>query len=236
MKIEVCLSPALYPYYHQSEAIVIVTDIFRATTTMIAAFESGAALIRPVERLEEAAVYKAEGWLVGAERNVERCEFADFGNSPFDYSPEKVKGKEIVMTTTNGTKAISMAQQAHQVIIGAFLNLQAVVDYCLLQKRDVIVLCSGWNDQVNIEDSLFGGAVVDLLLQAGYLPASDAARIAYDMWRNHQADALHYVSESDHYARLKAHRLEEVVPYCLTLNISRKVPRLFIENNVLYLK
>ena len=142
----------------------------------------------------------------------------------------------MVGTTTSGTDAITMAQQAHQVSIGAFLKLQAVVDYCLLQKRDFIVLCSGWNDQGNIEDSFFGGAVADLLIQAGYTAGSDAARIACDMWRNHQADALQYVSASDHYDRLKAHRLEDVVPYCLTLNTSRKVPRLFIENNVLYLK
>lgn len=93
MKIDVCFSPALYPVYHHPEAIVVVVDVFRATTTMAAAFSNGVRSIRPVATVEEAEAYKAKGWLVGAERNVKRCSFADFGNSPFDYTAEKVSGK-----------------------------------------------------------------------------------------------------------------------------------------------
>lgn len=96
MKIDVCFSPALYPVYHNPEAIVVVVDVFRATTTMAAAFSNGVRSIRPVATVEEAEAYKAKGWLVGAERNVKRCGFADFGNSPFDYTAEKVSGKDIV--------------------------------------------------------------------------------------------------------------------------------------------
>ena len=95
MKIDVCFSPALYPVYHNPEAIVVVVDVFRATTTMAAAFSNGVRSIRPVATVEEAEAYKAKGWLVGAERNVKRCGFADFGNSPFDYTAEKVSGKDL---------------------------------------------------------------------------------------------------------------------------------------------
>ena len=126
MKIDVCFSPALYPVYHNPEAIVVVVDVFRATTTMAAAFSNGVRSIRPVATVEEAEAYKAKGWLVGAERNVKRCGFADFGNSPFDYTAEKVSGKDIVFTTTNGTRAITIAKSAFRVITGAFINLQAV--------------------------------------------------------------------------------------------------------------
>ena len=164
MKIDVCFSPALYPVYHNPEAIVVVVDVFRATTTMAAAFSNGVRSIRPVATVEEAEAYKAKGWLVGAERNVKRCSFADFGNSPFDYTAEKVSGKDIVFTTTNGTRAITIAKSAFRVITGAFINLQAVADYCVRHKRDVVVLCSGWQDKVNIEDTLFGGALTDALL------------------------------------------------------------------------
>ena len=111
MKIDVCFSPALYPVYHNPEAIVVVVDVFRATTTMAAAFSNGVSSIRPVATVEEAEAYKAKGWLVGAERNVKRCEFADFGNSPFDYTSEKVFGKDIVFATTNGTRAITLFAQ-----------------------------------------------------------------------------------------------------------------------------
>ena len=164
MKIDVCFSPALYPVYHNPEAIVVVVDVFRATTTMAAAFSNGVRSIRPVATVEEAEAYKAKGWLVGAERNVKRCGFADFGNSPFDYTAEKVSGKDIVFTTTNGTRAITIAKSAFRVITGAFINLQAVAGYCVCHKRDVVVLCSGWQDKVNIEDTLFGGALTDALL------------------------------------------------------------------------
>ena len=120
MFIDVCFSPALYPKYHRDESVVVIVDIFRATSTIIAAFENGARSIRPVATIEEAEACKAEGYLVGAERNCCRCAFADFGNSPFDYRPELVKGKDIVFTTTNGTKAIHYAKSAYRIITGAF--------------------------------------------------------------------------------------------------------------------
>ncbi len=237
MKIDVCFSPALYSAYHNPEAIVVVVDVFRATTTMVAAFNNGIHSIRPVAAIEEAEAYKEKGWLVGAERNVKRCEFADFGNSPFDYTPEKVSGKDIVFTTTNGTRAITIARSAFRVIMGAFINLQAVADYCVRHKRDVIVLCSGWQDKVNIEDTLFGGALTDVLLNKGlYETGSDAAVIARDMWTSNKEDLLAYLDTTEHLRRLKANRLEDAVPYCLTLNITDKVPELSIEEDTLILR
>lgn len=236
MKIDVCFSPALYPAYHDPEAIVVVVDIFRATTTMAAAFSNGVRSIRPVATVEEAQAYKEKGWLVGAERNVRRCDFADFGNSPFDYTPEKVAGKEIVFTTTNGTKAITIAQSAYRVVTGAFINLQAVADYCVGHKRDVVVLCSGWQDKVNIEDTLFGGALVDLLVNTGlYEKGSDSAVIAQDMWTTNKEDLLRYLAPTDHVARLKANHLDDSIPYCLTLSITDRVPELSIEEETLLL-
>ncbi|MBQ8530109.1 MAG: 2-phosphosulfolactate phosphatase [Parabacteroides sp.] len=236
MKIDVCFSPALYPAYHDPEAIVVVVDIFRATTTMAAAFSNGVRSIRPVATVEEAQAYKEKGWLVGAERNVRRCDFADFGNSPFDYTPEKVAGKEIVFTTTNGTKAITIAQSAYRVVTGAFINLQAVADYCVGHKRNVVVLCSGWQDKVNIEDTLFGGALVDLLVNTGlYEKGSDSAVIAQDMWTTNKEDLLRYLAPTDHVARLKANHLDDSIPYCLTLSITDRVPELSIEEETLLL-
>ena len=236
MKIDVCFSPALYPAYHDPEAIVVVVDIFRATTTMAAAFSNGVRSIRPVATVEEAQAYKEKGWLVGAERNVRRCDFADFGNSPFDYTPEKVAGKEIVFTTTNGTKAITIAQSAYRVVTGAFINLQAVADYCVGHKRNVVVLCSGWQDKVNIEDTLFGGALVDLLVNTGlYEKGSDSAVIAQDMWTTNKEDLLHYLAPTDHVARLKANHLDDSIPYCLMLSITDRVPELAIEEEILLL-
>ncbi len=237
MKIDVCFSPTLYPVYHDPEAIVVVVDVFRATTTMAAAFQNGVSSIRPVASVEEAMEYKRKGWLVGAERNVKRCDFADFGNSPFDYTPEKVTGRDVIFTTTNGTKAITIAKSAYRVITGAFINLQAVADFCRKHGRDVVVLCSGWQDKVNVEDTLFGGALVDVLVSTGeYEPATDAAIIARDMWRNNRDNLLTYIDPTDHMVRLKANHLADSVPYCLTLNSAAVVPELTIEEGILVLR
>lgn len=237
MKVDVCFSPALYPAYHDPEAVVVVVDIFRATTTMAAAFANGVRSIRPVATVEEAEAYKAEGWLVGAERNVRRCAFADFGNSPFDYTLEKVAGKDLVFTTTNGTRAITVARTAFRVVTGAFINLRAVAAYCVWQRRDVVVLCSGWQDKVNIEDTLFGGALTDELVNTGlYEAGSDAAVIARDMWTSNRKNLFAYLDTTDHMGRLKVNHLEDAVPYCLTLSITDKVPELSIEGNTLILR
>ena len=236
MKIDVCFTPALYPFYHTADAVVVVVDIFRATTTMCAAFENGVQSMRPVATLGEARAYKWQGWLVGAERNVKRCEFADFGNSPFDYPTDKVLDKKNIFTTTNGTRAITTASEAYRVAVGAFSNLAAVTKYCLHHKHNVIVLCAGYNDRFNIEDSLFGGALVSSLLETGeFETGSDAAVVAYEMWQSQKDDMIGFINRSEHIWRLRANGLEDSVPFCLTLNTTQKVPELVMLGGVLEL-
>ncbi|MDU1892452.1 MAG: 2-phosphosulfolactate phosphatase [Dysgonomonas sp.] len=226
MKVEVCFSPALYPYYKEEgkDKIVVVVDIFRATTTMCAALQNGAASIIPVASIDEAKEYKSKGYLVGAERNVKRCDFADFGNSPFDYTVDKIKNKEVVFTTTNGTQAIEMANDASDLIIGAFSNISSVVDFCIHKQMDVVVLCAGWNNRFNIEDSLFGGALVSRLLEKGYESASDAVQVALSMWNDAIPDIRKYIDRTEHIKRLEANNLQGSVEYCLTEDTVKLIP------------
>ncbi len=226
MKIDVCFSPALYPYYDvdNENTVVVVVDIFRATTTMCAAFENGAKSIIPVASIEEAIEYKEKGYLVGAERNVKRCDFADFGNSPFDYTAEKVNRKEIVFTTTNGTQAIEMASKCDQLIIGAFSNISAVAKYCTSHQKNVMVLCAGWNNRFNIEDTLFGGALAYLLKKEGFAITSDSAMVALDMWLQAKSDVRSYINKTEHIQRLIANNLADSVDYCLEQDVVSIVP------------
>ena len=124
MKIETVLSPTLF---HQIENIenkvVVVIDILRATSTITTILHNGASAVIPVKEEQTAKDYKVQGFLVGGEREGQTIEGFDFGNSPFQYKPEIVKDKEIVLTTTNGTKCIEMSNNAYQVVIGSFLNL-----------------------------------------------------------------------------------------------------------------
>ena len=226
MKIDVCFSPVLYPYYVENDnTIVVVVDIFRATTTMCMALNNGASSIMPVATVEEAKAYKDKGYLVGGERNVVKFEFGDFGNTPSEYTREKVEGKDVVISTTNGTHAIDMAEDCSCLIIGAFSNISAVANFCLSQKKDVLVLCAGWKDKFNLEDSLFGGALAEILVEKGSYNASfDAAGVALSMWKEAKPDILNYIKRGEHLKRLEAHNLLAVADFCLQLDTTQVLP------------
>lgn len=226
MKIDVCFSPVLYPYYVENDnTIVVVVDIFRATTTMCMALNNGASSIMPVATVEEAKAYKDKGYLVGGERNVVKFEFGDFGNTPSEYTREKVEGKDVVISTTNGTHAIDMAEDCSCLIIGAFSNISAVANFCLSQKKDVLVLCAGWKDKFNLEDSLFGGALAEILVEKGSYNASfDAVGVALSMWKEAKPDILNYIKRGEHLKRLEAHNLLAVADFCLQLDTTQVLP------------
>lgn len=226
MKLTVAFSPALYPFYAENNSIVIIVDIFRATTSICAAFKNGAVRIRTVASVQEAKELKEKGYLVAAERNVKKCDFADFGNSPFDFTVDKVAGKELVFTTTNGTRAVEAALNAGEVLIGAFSNITAVADYCLSCEKNITILCSGWNNRFCVEDTLFAGALVEKLLSCGkFSEKSDAALVSLDLWKLAKADLISYICQTEHYDRLKLNGLENSVEYCLTDDLAPVLPK-----------
>src|SRR5512138_3270199 len=139
--LEVCLTPAIFGRFENREAIVVIIDVLRASSAICTAFSNGAASIIPVSELEEARLYKNKGFLVAAERDGYVLDFADFGNSPFNFTRERVEGKTIVYSTTNGTQAIQLASKCYMVAVGAFLNLTALSEWAASQNRDIIVLC-----------------------------------------------------------------------------------------------
>ena len=133
--IEVCFSPVLYKHKITEENfIVVIVDILRATTAICAAFENEVKEIIPVAGTEQAKVYKENGFLVAAERNGLVLEFADFGNSPFNFMKDQVKGKTIAYSTTNGTQAIEMVKE-NETVIGAFSNLTALSEWLSKKKQ-----------------------------------------------------------------------------------------------------
>ncbi|MDO5570061.1 MAG: 2-phosphosulfolactate phosphatase [Bacteroidales bacterium] len=226
-KIEICFSPALINQYVKKDSVVVVTDVFRASTTICTAFANGAKSIIPVESQQEAIDYKAKGYLTGAERKVARCDFADFGNSPFEYTPDKVSGKEIVLTTSNGTRAIKAASDCFLLLIGAFVNLRAVAERCQKESRDVLIVCAGWKDRICVEDSLFAGALTSCLLEDDrFQAASDGTRIAVSLWHHANKDFNKYMMKSEHAQRLLAGGFEDDLNYCLKQSIFDVVPEL----------
>ncbi|MEN9918280.1 MAG: hypothetical protein RL662_716 [Bacteroidota bacterium] len=225
MKVDVCFSPVLYPYYAEPDSIAVVVDIFRATTCMCTALNNGANSIIPVASAEEAKAYHQKGYLVGGERNMIKFDFGNFGNSPNDYAPDKVQGKDIVISTTNGTHAIHQAKEADRLIIGSFSNLSTVADYCITQQKNVLVVCAGWQDKFNLEDTLFGGALAEQLAEkANYNTSSDAAGVALSMWKEAKQDIMTYIKKSEHMKRLETHGLIDVVAFCLQHDTIQVLP------------
>jgi 2-phosphosulfolactate phosphatase len=167
--ITTVLSPALFEATvgGVENKNVVVIDILRATTTMCVAMENGANSIWPVDSVQKAA-QAGSSFLTAGERNGEKVEGFDLGNSPQEFSEEVVKGRDIVMTTTNGTKAISLSEGAKNIYIASYRNISAVVQELQQQPEDIVLFCSGWKDQVNLEDTLFAGEVVARVSGVGY--------------------------------------------------------------------
>ncbi|RAJ29738.1 2-phosphosulfolactate phosphatase [Pedobacter cryoconitis] len=223
-KIEVCLTPALIDLYAIENSIVVVIDILRATSSIVYGIDNGAQAIIPVAQVEECLNYADKGYLLAAERNGEVVEGYDFGNSPFSYTAEKVAGKTIVLTTTNGTKALHLARKrASQVVIGAFLNLEALCAWLKTQEKDVLLLCAGWKDQFNLEDTIFAGAVVNQL-RSGFTHYDDASVAAEDLYLLAKDDLRAYIHKSSHSHRMVALNIEEDVKFCLQTNICQTIP------------
>ncbi|MEO6305918.1 MAG: 2-phosphosulfolactate phosphatase [Bacteroidia bacterium] len=225
MNIEVCFSPQSYPLFHKTDSIVVVIDVLRATSAITTAFYNGVLKMIPVATVEEALEYKNNGFMVAAERDGEIVEGFDLGNSPFGYMNSKVKGKTIAITTTNGTQAIDAAKKAHKIIIGSFLNLDAVVGYLKAEKKDVLFLCAGWKNKFNLEDTLLAGAVADnLIVKCGFDTHCDSTLAAIDLYKLAKHDLVKYLANSSHRNRLAKLDLERDIKYCLTPNQCPVVP------------
>ena len=225
MNIEVCYTPQAYPLFHNPNSVVVVIDVLRATSAITTAFYNGVLKMIPVATVEEALEYKNNGYMVAAERNGEVLEGFDLGNSPFGYMNSKVKGKTIAITTTNGTQAIDVAKSAHKIIIGSFLNLDAIVDYLNEEKKDVLFLCAGWKNKFNLEDTLFDGAVAEkLTLKAEFDTQCDSTLAAIDLYKLAKHDLVGYLANSSHRNRLAKLDLERDIKYCLTPNQCPVVP------------
>ncbi len=224
--IDVCLSPAMFHLYDPKEAIVVVIDILRATSSICIAFEYGVRSIIPVSTVEEAMELKKQGYLAGAERDGSMLEGFDFGNSPFSYMDPAIRGRDVALTTTNGTFAINTARiQAHQVAIGSFLNYSVLCDWLVRQNRDVIALCAGWKSSFNLEDTLFAGALVyRLKKEFGFSYGRDsciAAEYLYMLGRN---NLYKFLEDSSHRIRLEKLQIEKDIEICLTPDRTHVVP------------
>jgi 2-phosphosulfolactate phosphatase len=223
--IDVCLSPDLMHLYDVRDRTVVVVDVFRATSCMTTAFAHGVQSIRPYADLEECKAAKAQGFITSGERDGQKPDGFDKGNSPFEYMGEDIRGKRIAFTTTNGTQAIHKAMGAPKIVVGSFLNLSAVVDDLCAGESSVLVICSGWKGRVSLEDTLFAGALVERL-KGRFEIDCDAPRAARDLYNLAKSDLRGYLADSAHVKRLARLSVVKDIEFCLTPDKYPVVPRL----------
>jgi 2-phosphosulfolactate phosphatase len=224
-RLETCFSPAIYQKHADDENIVVVVDIFRATSAICTAFHNKVKKIIPVSTVEEARQKKLEGYLVASERDGYVLDFADFGNSPFNFTAEMVKGKEIIYSTTNGTRCIQMASHSKAVVIGSFLNLTALSEWLIQQQSPVLIFCASWKDRFSLEDAVFAGALAQkLLLSGSFFSACDAVTASIDLWQLAKNNLNEYMMKVAQKERLAVKGLDDCIEFCLSIDYTQVIP------------
>jgi 2-phosphosulfolactate phosphatase len=224
-KLETCFSPALYEPENHTDSIVVIIDVLRASSAICTAFANGASQIIPVAEVAEAREYKSKGYLVAAERDGYVLDFADFGNSPFNFTADKVKGQTIVYSTTNGTGLINLASSSFMTVIGSFINLSHLTQWLIQQNKDVLLFCAGWKNRFNLEDTVCAGAFAEGLMKSGcYTTICDSTHAAIDLWSLATPDLFGYIEKAAQRSRLRDKNLDDCIRYCLTPDLTPVTP------------
>ncbi len=223
-----CLSPALLDLYDISNSVVVIIDVLRATSTIATALHNGAAAVIPVATVPQCIELGAAlGGITAGERDGKVADGLTYGNSPFEYPREFIENKLLVLTTTNGTKLLHMAldRGAPEIITGSFPNLSAVCDHLLASDRDVLLGCAAWKDRVNMEDTLFAGAVISRIKEH-FTIHCDSSKMAESLYHEAGEDRFGFMQRrgATHYHRLSRYGLERDIRYCLEADGANVLP------------
>lgn len=221
------LSPALLHLYDLSNSVVVIVDVFRATSTIAAALHNGARCVIPVDSVPKAIeISKNIGGIAAGERDGKIAEGLQHGNSPLEYSRDFVENKTLVLTTTNGTRLLQMAldKNADTIVSGSFPNLSAVCDFLVEENKNVVLGCAGWKDRFNLEDTLFAGAVIHNIGKK-FTIHCDSSLMAETTYAKHKNKLLDFAPKLTHYHRLvDRFGLIEDIKFCLTPDIANVLP------------
>ena len=233
-KISVCFTADQFENYADGKSTVVVIDLLRATSVISTAFECGVSTIIPVRTLEEARKYKdVENHIIAAERNTLSIEGFDYGNSPYHYINADVKGKTLVLTTTNGTNAILLAKE-HKVITASFVNIDAVADYLVVGNNNVIILCSGWKGLFNLEDPIFAGALAEKLLESNQFSSTcDAMKAAIQLYSSGKVNLFEYLSNSSYRNRNSSADVIKDTHFCLNPTVKSNIVPVFNDGRLI---
>lgn len=229
--LEVVVSPALLPHYHIKGKTIVIIDILRATSSMCVGFKTGVEKFLTLSSAEECKIFKEFNFIIAAEKDAIKVDGFDLGNSPFEFENPLLVGKSIALATTNGTKAIKYAEEngASQIVIGSFLNIDTLCDYLIKITDDVVLLCAGWKNKFNLEDTLFAGAIVNKIGH-NFQTDCDSALTASLLYLQNENDLENLVRKSSHAKRFELKHLNtDDINYCLQFNTANVLP--ILKNN-----
>ncbi|MEN8119259.1 MAG: 2-phosphosulfolactate phosphatase [Bacteroidota bacterium] len=242
-KLDVCLSSDLIGNFNAENTTIVIIDIIRASSTICTAFHYGVDELITVAEVEAAIEYKTKGYITAGERNGEKLDGFDMGNSPLSFMTPDIEGRKLAITTTNGTKSIALVSEKlknssdTEIVIGAFVNYQPLFQYLRSTKKNVLLVCSGWKGNVSIEDTLFAGKLAgDLNRYSQFEYVSDASNHAvliYDLAKN---DLFGFIMDQSMRFKDKIGDLGTDIRYCLKENVTNALPVFvdgrFIDKNI----
>jgi len=206
---------------------VIIIDVLRATSVMITALSNGAREIIPALTIEEsysnAQLFNRKNVLLCGERDAKKIEGFDLGNSPLEFTPETVKSKTLILTTSNGTKAMNACQNAKEVLNAAFLNVEAGVEK-VKQFDELILVCSGTNGKFSLDDGMCAALIIEQLAKSKTVKTDDLGEILFESWRRSDKNLKDVLKNCFHLNYLLNNGYKKDVDYCLQLNSHNIVP------------
>jgi 2-phosphosulfolactate phosphatase len=230
MRIDIQFLPTPPKTSSLSSKTVVVMDVLRATSVIVYAISQGALEIIPVETVEEAfeimKSFSRGNTLLGGERGSKKIEGFDMGNSPREYTAEKVRGKRLILTTTNGTKAFHSVSGGGKVLAGSFFNIGAMAKCCLDLNQNILIYPSGDGGKFSLEDTICGGMLIDRIMKTAgeSIILTDAASTAHILYRRFEANLMEAFYLSTHGRDLVAKGFEADLTYCAHVDIIHIVP------------
>lgn len=228
MNIDVVISAQHIKPEKFKDRIVVVIDVLRATSVMVTALNNGCDKIIPVKEIEEAidiASKDRNKYLLGGERGGIKIDKFDFSNSPLDYTEDIVKGKSLIMTTTNGTRAIKNSEEAEKIFIGALINGRVVAEKLAKLNKDVTFVNAGTDGEFSMDDFITSGYIINCLrdIMKNHCSLTDIAKTSEYVYINNPS-IISFVKDALHYKRMKELRYNEDLRYCLSKDLINIVP------------
>ena len=229
-KLETLFTPEEIKNTELAGKLVVIIDVLRASSTIVTALANGCRgfipILSPDKAKKKAQEFQKERVLLGGEREGIKIEGFDLGNSPREYKKEVAKGKTIIFSTTNGVKTLGMVKGAHRIIIGSFLNLQAVCDYCTNYEGDISIICAGRKGKFSLEDTACAGMMVNSLRDvfSGDHQEIDANLTAQLLYVKFGNNILEILRKSQHGQYLESIGLGEDLKFCSQLDLFHIVP------------